>query len=232
MLGPKSIVFIRHAQSIGNTMTQNERAAHSIPNHAYHLTPMGIKQAAITAIYLKKNLSKDWPEIFFQSTFLRSQMTMEIIKTLPELPTSPVVLTDSRLDEKWDGIFHELSKDDIQQFYPEQIRLRKRSGDYHYRAPGGESCPDVELRIRSFMSDPLIAGKRILIVGHGRWAILFQKVLYGLTVEEFLKIKNEGLAEGGSENCSVIEYSTNPILPPKCVVPWKGWLPEENTEHA
>lgn len=231
-MGPKSIVFVRHAQSIGNTMTQDERAAHPTPNHAYPLTSVGVKQAAITAIYLRKNLSKDWPEIFFQSTFLRSQMTMEIIKTLPELPTPPVVLTDPRLDEKWDGIFHELTKREIRESYHDQVRMKKRSGYYHYRAPGGESCPDVELRIRSFLSDPLIAGKRILIVGHGRWAILFQKVLYGLTVEEFLKIKDEGLMEGGSENCSVTEYSINPILPPKCVVPWKGWLPEQNTEHA
>ena len=235
---PRSIIFVRHAQSVGNTMTQDQRAVHEIPNHAFPLTELGKMQATITGKYIKRRFF-DWsvplrerPVLFFESTFLRTQMTREIILYNMGIAKESVICRrDSRLDEKWDGIFHELSMSDIERFYPEQLRLRARSGYYHYRAPGGESCPDAELRIRSFLSDPMVANQHIVIVGHGRWAILLHKILFGLTVEEFLKLKTEGLKDGGTENCSVIEYSTNP-LSYKCVVPWKGQLPEQETEPA
>jgi len=232
-MGPKSIVFVRHAQSIGNTMTQDERAEHPTPNHAYPLTKLGEQQAEITGKYVRSRLIDGCPDLCFQSTFLRSQMTMDVIlREMRELSLSLPVFTDSRLDEKWDGIFHELSKRDIRESYHDQVKMKKRSGYYHYRAPGGENCPDVELRIRSFLSDPMIAGKRVLILGHGRWGLLLYKILYGLSVEEFLKLKNDGLKDG-SENCSVIEYPRNRALFPfKCTVPWKGQLPEQETEHA
>lgn len=237
-MGPSRILFVRHAQSVGNKMTQDQRATYEVPNHAYPLTDLGEKQAAITGLYLKRHildwtLKSDRPQLYFQSTFLRTQMTMEIIQR--EIGLYPRVITDSRLDEKWDGIFHELSKDNIERLYPEQLRSRQKSSYYHYRALGGESCPDTELRIRSFLLDPLVADKSILIVGHGRWAILLHKLLLDLTVDQFLKLKEEGLKDGGTENCSVIEYSRIPALNTwlyKCVVPWKGKLPEEKTEPA
>lgn len=232
-MGPRRIIFVRHAQSVGNTMTQDTRAAYEVANHAYPLTQIGQQQATLTGQYLNgyilDPLKSEKPELYFQSTFLRTQMTMGAI--LREMNHSPVVLTDSRLDEKWDGIFHELSKADIEKYYPEQNRLRKRAGYYHYRAPGGESCPDAEIRIKSFLSDPQVDGKHILIVGHGRWAILMHKVLFSLTVEEFLRLKEAGLENGGTENCSVIEYSGNP-LSYRCVVPWKGKISEQITELA
>lgn len=229
-MGPKSILFVRHAQSIGNTMTQDQRANYEVPNHSYPLTDIGEQQATITGKYLAEKLSNDLPELYFQSNFLRTQMTMS--KILLEIGGSPAVITDSRLDEKWDGIFHELCKADIEKYYPEQIRLRKRRGYYHYRAPGGENCPDAELRIRSFLSDPLLKNKKILVVGHGRWAIIMYKILYNLTVEEFLKLKDSGLKDGGTENCSVVEFYQDLSVEPKCVVPWKGQLSEEKTELA
>ncbi|HEY4474952.1 MAG TPA: histidine phosphatase family protein [Candidatus Paceibacterota bacterium] len=229
-MGPKSIIFVRHAQSIGNTVTQDERANWDIPNHAYQLTDTGKQQAEMAGKYLKSKLNSNISYLFFQSTFLRTQMTMGII--LNELKMLPLIFTDSRLDEKWDGIYHDLSKADIQKLYPEQNRLRDRSGYYHYRAPCGESCPDVELRIRSFLSDPMVVNQHIVIVGHGRWAILFHKILFDLTVEEFLKLKTSGLKDGGTKNCSVIEYQRTPFWSYKCNVPWEGQLPEQETELA
>lgn len=234
-MSARKILFIRHAQSVGNTMNQDERAACEIPNHAYSLTDSGKRQAVLTGQYLRRYtldlFKSDKPQLYFQSTFLRAQMTMRII--LGEMGFSPTVITDSRLDEKWDGIFHELSKTDIEKYYPEQVRLRKRSGYYHYRAPGGESCPDAEVRIKSFLYDQNVDRKNILVVGHGRWAILLHKILFNLTIEEFLKLKEEGLENGGSENCSVIEYvQMSGYWSYRCVVPWKDHLCEEKTELA
>lgn len=226
-MAPRSLIFIRHAQSIGNTMTQDQRAECEIPNHSYPLTNHGEQEAFFAALHLSKTLGDRLPDLYFQSTFLRTQSTMNIIQQGLGVRNIRSVITDSRLDEKWDGIFHELSKADIEKHYPEQVRLRKRQGYYHYRAPGGESCPDTEIRIRSFISDPSIDGKNILVVGHGRWFLILQKILHNLSVEGFLDIKKAGL-----ENCSITEYDFTSIgtLPPQAIVPWKGHLAEEDTE--
>src|SRR3989344_1429628 len=132
-MAPKSLIFVRHAQSIGNTMTQDQRAECETPNHAYPLTEVGRQQAVFAAGFLKERFKDDYPEMCFNSTFLRTKTTLDIIET--ELREYPPTFTDSRLDEKWDGIFHELSKADIEKCYPEQVRLRRRQGYYHYRAP-------------------------------------------------------------------------------------------------
>lgn len=224
----RKLTFVRHAQSIGNTMTQDQRAGCEIPNHAYPLTDIGKQQASMAGKYLNERLREDWPEFYCQSTFLRTQETLSII--LAELGTPAVIpLTDSRLDEKWDGIFHELSKSDIEKLYPEQLRLRKRSGYYHYRAPGGESCPDTEIRIRSFVNDSKLDDKHVLVAGHGRWFSILQKILHNLSVEQFLELKKKGVG-----NCSVTEYDCYSIsvLPQEAIVPWKGHLTEQDTELA
>ena len=217
------MVFVRHAQSIGNIMTQDERAACDIPNHAYPLTEIGKQQAKITGQYLSGFHS----DLCLYSTFLRTKMTAEIV--LGQIPYTET-LEDSRLNEKWDGIFHELSKSDIEKYYPEQICLKNLNGYYHHRPPGGESCPDVEIKIRSFLNDPTLSGKDILVVGHGRWFIILQKLLHGLTVEEFLKLKQRE-----QENCSVTDYLLNrPIFHTivNSFTPWKGQLLEQTTELA
>ena len=76
---PKSLVFVRHAQSAGNVMTQDERAGCEIPNHAYPLTDTGIIQAIITGKYLKEKFSSDLPDACLASTFLRTQMTLDLL---------------------------------------------------------------------------------------------------------------------------------------------------------
>ena len=174
----------------------------------------------------------------FQSTFVRTQETLAVI--LEQLGVEITPITDPRLDEKWDGIFHELSKKEVGEKYPEQVRFRKRSGYYHYRAPGGESCPDVELRIRSFVESELLLQQSTpahpngeadgcdLIVCHGRWSQVFQKYLHGLSVEEFLHIKEKS----DNPNCSITIYNASAKTLINCVNPWEGVLAKDETTFA
>lgn len=225
---PKNLLFVRHAQSIGNVMTQDERAVCGIPNKDYPLTDVGKQQAMLTGKFFKEKFRSNPPDIFFHSTFLRTRMTMDVILQEMQITPKIVPVINPLLDEKWDGIFHELSKSDIEKLYPEQIKLRKQEGYYH-RAPRGESGPDVEVRIKKFISDPNLTGKNIFIVGHGRWFMILQKILHNLTAEDFLELKKKGLP-----NCSVIEYDCYRFfkdLPP-IFIPWRGSLSEQNTEFA
>src|SRR5512142_438697 len=45
---PKRLVLVRHGESLGNTMTVDERATCEVSTHAYPLTPRGREQARIT----------------------------------------------------------------------------------------------------------------------------------------------------------------------------------------
>lgn len=237
------VIFVRHAESIGNTISQDERAWLDIPNHKYQLTPKGREQARLAGEYLKMFVEqqRNYRVIrAFQSTFVRTQETLAGIMEQLKVKVTPI--TDPRLDEKWDGIFHELSKKEVSEKYPEQVRLRKRSGYYHYRAPGGESCPDVELRIRSFVEGELLLRQDgrpsdidqrelngcDLIVCHGRWAQLCHKYLRGLSVDEFLHLKENS----DNPNCSITIYNAAGKTLIDCVNPWEGVLAKDETTFA
>lgn len=224
----KKLFFVRHAQSIGNIMSHDERAQSETPNHAYPLTPLGRKQAEITGQYLK-NLPDAHFDAFFHSTFARTKETLEILSQT--IGRRIVPICDSRLDEKCDGIFHELSKAELQIRYPEQIRLRKRAGYYHFRAPGGESCPDVELRIKSFLDEYLASNStQALVVGHGRWILLAQKIIQRLSVGQFLELKEREACENASITTFSLSIDSGMLL--EAMTPWKGKLVEVETELA
>lgn len=224
----KTLFFVRHAQSIGNVMNHDERAQSETPNHAYPLTPLGRKQAEITGKYLK-SLTDVHLDAFFHSTFARTKETLDIV--LQIIGRDIVPICDSRLDEKWDGIFHELSKAELQIRYSEQIRLRKRTGYYHFRAPGGESCPDVELRIKSFLNEYLASDStQALVVGHGRWILLAQKIIQRLSVGQFLELKEHEACENASITTFSLLGDSESIV--ETVTPWKGKLVEVETELA
>jgi broad specificity phosphatase PhoE len=248
----KNLIFIRHAESIGNTMNQDGRAALEIPNHAYSLTVVGCEQARLVgeflgASYSIKNYYPHWVCEHFTSTFRRTQETWKWIqkglKPEPQFDYDPLKIQpvqDSRLDEKWDGIFHELTKKEIENRYPEQLRLRKRAGYYHYRAPGGESCPDAELRIKSFIQEHLAepfyppgSPCYVMIIGHGRWFQIFQKIIHELSVEEFLTLKSTA----DNHPCAVTVYQASTYRSglesiPQSIVPWKGKVQTSATELA
>lgn len=224
------LIFVRHAQSIGNVMTQDERAEHPIANRDYPLTDLGRRQAILTGVWLRETHSINLLEPHFCSTFKRTEETLRLIlKALGR--ERDRVIVDPRLDEKWDGIFHELAKSRIQSEYPQEIEKRKKQGYYHYRAPNGQNCPDVEERIASFAAEylaPQRMGLR-LVVGHGRWFIIFQKMLHALSVEQFLELKSADR----QRNCAVTLYSrSRGDTLPLPTVPWEGKLEDIESEHA
>lgn len=242
-----NVIWVRHAQSVGNTMTQDERAELDIPNHKYDLTLKGLEEGILAGRYLKRffEQQKRYRVVrAYQSTFVRTQATLAII--LDQLGVKITPITDPKLDEKWDGIFHELTKKEISERYPDQVRLRERSGYYHYRAPGGESCPDVELRIRSFVEGELLqkgSGPEDcardlgwgsssrgcdLIVCHGRWYQLYQKYSQGLSVDEFLGIKEKS----EYPNCSITIYNTAGKTIVDNINPWEGILAKDESSFA
>lgn len=230
MQNERIMVFVRHPESIGNILSQDERAKLEIPNHKYPLSPRGREQGEITGNYLLDHFGPEYFDKLRESTFARASEAMSLYRGKMKCKIIPAV--DSRLDEKWDGIFHELSKEEISLKYPEQIRLRKMMGYYHHRAPGGQNCPDVELSIQSFMND-FFSGddtRKELISGHGRWYMIFQKIIFDWSVDEFL----EKLETTKCENASVtvFRFIGKDLKSFDSITPWKGKILAVDGEYA
>lgn len=217
---PKLLVLVRHAESGGNVRSVDERAECNIAAYDYALTPRGREQARITGEWLHKNYG-DFP-VKYVSYYRRSCETMEIM-----YPNSRAY-EDPRLAEAQRGMYHTMTRKELKRRYPEELKRKDREGLYHYRPFGGENWPDVELRIHSFL-DSLRrdhAGGKVLMVVHGHWLILFQRIMHRFSIKEALDRYHNHVAP----NASVTVYKTVRIksfnlIDEEPIVPWKGKIP-------
>lgn len=218
MSWPKKLVLVRHAESEGNVRTIEERVVFDAPTWEYPLTKKGREQAEITGKYLHEQFEKF--DIYYVSYYVRSKETMDIM--FPQAH----VYEDARLAEGQRGIWHSMKHADIEKQFPHEIIRKKREGLYHFRPLGGENWPDIEIRIHSFLGTLArdYGGKTVLIVVHGHWLLLFQKLIHHFSIEEALVRYEQGVFE----NASVTIYegttiSGNPRLSlvHQNIVPWK-----------
>jgi broad specificity phosphatase PhoE len=74
--------------------------------------------------------------------------------------------------------------------HPEEWARRAKIGKYYYRPPGGESFPDVNLRVHSFLGTLIRehAGQRVLIVTHSVVVLCFRRLLERLDEREVLTL--------------------------------------------
>lgn len=213
---PKLLVLVRHAESIGNIKSVDERARYGVPSHAYALTPRGKAQAEITGKYLHDRFGEF--DIYYVSYYLRSKETMMIM--YPEAK----VYEDPRLAEGQRGIWHTMTREQIEADFPHEIERRDREGLYHFRPFGGENWPDMELRIHSFLGTLSrdYEDQKVLMVVHGHWLILFQRLIHHFSIDEALLRYHEAVAGNasvtiykgiqveGKSRLSLVEENLNP----------------------
>lgn len=230
---PSLLVLVRHAESLGNTMTVDERALFDQSTHAYPITERGQRQAAITGDWLRRAFGTF--DARYVSYYERSKQTMDI------LCPGEKAYEDPRLAEAQRGMYHVLTKAQLEECYPDELARKKREGLYHYRPFGGENWPDIELRIHSFLGTLArdYDGKKVLIVVHGHWLILFQRLIHHYSIEEATRRYHGGVVK----NASVTVYrGTGPWWWPwrrdrlelvsENVVPWKDVLDEAPSSPA
>jgi broad specificity phosphatase PhoE len=190
---PALIVLVRHAESVGNTMTADERAKHPVSSCHYSITPRGIAQAQQTGAYVRERFGEF--DAYYSSYYTRTR------ETFAHLYPTVTPIVDPRLAEAQRGIYHINTTAEIEKHYPGELLRKEQEGKYHYRPPGGENWPDIELRIRSFLETlrEEHAGQRVLLVIHGHWLVLFQRLVQNLSIEEaFRRYEIEGPAENAS----------------------------------
>jgi broad specificity phosphatase PhoE len=230
---PDRIIFVRHAESQGNTMTADARAECPKGTNLYALTELGRQQAAMTGEWLRERFPN--PDGFYTSYYTRTGQTAALC--YPD--RQPYV--DERLAEAQRGIWHIRSRAWIAEHMPWEIEARERTGDYHYRPPGGENWPDIELRIRSFNHTihRRYARRTLVLVVHGHWLLLWRKLAHHWTIDEVVSSYQRRGPHAPAANASVTIYrgitddrGRNVIIPDPdqpYVVPWEGALDASTT---
>ena len=191
------------------------------------LTERGILQAQAVGKYLA--LTEPQLQTLFVSPYKRTRQTVEqILKAFSSRTTSgpttsgpttssrtasgqtgrskgvPRTIVEERIREIDFGVFDGLTSKGIKATYPGEYERRERTGKYWYRPPGGESRPDVALRIHSFLGTLTrdYQRKTVVVVAHSVVVLCFRRLLERWGEDEYLLVDKED----DVKNCSLTTY--------------------------
>ena len=149
------IYLVRHGESQGN-LEQRFIGASS----PYGLTEVGTQQAENTAHILSNYEISNTARLYASPT-VRTVETAEILsKKLGKYYFEEETLTEIDLGEMED-----MQKDDVQKKYANVVRNFSEKPSL-CEIPGGESIPDVQQRVLSFIYDRLDEGRDLILVCH------------------------------------------------------------------
>jgi broad specificity phosphatase PhoE len=137
---------------------------------------------------------------------MRTRQTTD--KIVEGLGYAPKVVVEERLREIDFGILDGLSPEGVKIKYPEEVARRAKEGKYWYRAPGGESRPDVRERVHGLLGTVTrdYAGKRIVMVAHSVVVLVLRALLERWGEDDYMKVDKED----DVKNCSLTTYVFDP----------------------
>jgi 2,3-bisphosphoglycerate-dependent phosphoglycerate mutase len=203
---PDLLVIVRHGQSERNVAKERAKAegaggtwASSLRDMDTPLTPLGVEQAITTGRYLRDKTNFD---VLFSSPYMRTLQTSQHISE--QLAAVPRIILEERIREIEFGILDGLTHDGVRGRYPDEWARREREGKYWYRPPGGESRPDVALRVHSFLGTLTrdYRQKNVLVVCHSVVVPIFRRLLERWDEAKYMEVDREE----DVLNCSVTMY--------------------------
>jgi broad specificity phosphatase PhoE len=213
---PSYLVLVRHGQSLYNEerelvnrgVLKTYLKSKELRDVDIPLSAKGRKQAQTTANFLKKNYNNF--DLIFASPAERAYRTAKLISR--KFPKSRFIV-EERIREREFGITDGLTKKEIMDLFPYEYERRKKMKKYYYRPSGGESFPDVNLRIWSFLTTLVreYSKMNILVASHAVVLMCFRKLLEKLSEAQILKIDKEDEIK----NCGIISYRFDPKIRPK-----------------
>jgi broad specificity phosphatase PhoE len=223
---PKELVIVRHGQSERNVAKDEAKAAgnklsyvDAVRDQDTVLTPLGFGQALEVGVNFR-SMGDERFDAVLVSPYMRTRQTAEQI--VRGLGYTPEIVVEERIREIEFGILDGLTPEGVRAKYPEEVARRQKEGKYWYRPPGGESRPDVALRVHSLLGTLTrdYAGKRVLVVCHSVVVLVFRRLLERWTEAEYLKVDRED----DVKNCSVTRYSLNDLTG-KLDLDCYNWVP-------
>jgi broad specificity phosphatase PhoE len=194
---------MRHAESEANLRREYLKKVNSPETHVglgmrdadVPLTAAGRAQARTTGAYLNRLGPFD---VVYVSPYVRTRQTAE--EVLSELRARPRLLIEERVREKEFGVMEGLTKHGLGALHPEEKSRRDTVGKYYYRPPGGESHPDVNLRLQSFLGTLCRehAGRRVLVITHSVVVLLFRRLLERMEEGEVLALDRQDEVKNAS----------------------------------
>ncbi len=203
---PSELVLIRHGQSERNVAKDAARLAgdkvsyvDAVRDQDTPLTAIGSGQALAIGVNLRSNPAYD---IILVSPYLRTRQTAQLI--MAGLGYKPDYFIDERLREIEFGLIDGLTAQGLAAKYPEELMRKRKEGKYWYRPPGGESRPDVALRVHSLLGTITreYTGKRVLVVCHSVVVLVFRRLLERWNEEQYMQVDREN----DVKNCSLTTY--------------------------
>ncbi len=203
---PTHLVIVRHGPyewNVEKDAARQEAAAHTfgsgLRDMDTRLTETGRCQSRAVGEYLSKHYQ-------FDATFCSPyERTVETAKEIvSKLGHKPHHVAEERLREIEFGVLDGLTSIGIEAKYPDEHARRKKEGKYYYRPPGGESRPDVALRVQSFLGTLVrdYRQKSVLIVTHSVVVLIFRRLLERWGETEYLDVDREQ----DVSNCSLTIY--------------------------
>lgn len=205
---PNELIIIRHGLSelnvrkaIALARKEEDRImVEEIRDADVRLTDVGRRQAVQTGEAMAAKF--DRIDIAYVSPFVRTRDTfLEIQRGLGyDIPVN----YEDRIREREFGIFSQLTMLGIEKHYPQEAARMRLEGDYYYRPLGGESYPDMGVRLHSWLHSLYQhqSGKRILVVTHADVVQMIRKMLERLTEAQLLELNRTD----DVHNCGVTSY--------------------------
>ncbi|MVU76330.1 histidine phosphatase family protein [Nocardia sp. ET3-3] len=170
--GLESLTMVRHGQSVVNAAPYDGgmQFITGTRDADVQLTELGVTQATAAG----KRLAEISPafDLVMCSPYVRTRETARL--ALASLTPPPIVF-DERLRDRETGILFGLTRTGIMVRYPREHRELRRLGSFYHRPPGGESWPDVALRLRSVLGE---MHGHVLVFTHDI-AVVLTRYLFG-----------------------------------------------------
>lgn len=207
---PDLLAIVRHGQSERNVAKEQAKASNArvvwgsnVRDVDTPLTPLGIQQATDTGKFLRDKANFD---VLFSSPYMRTLQTSRHISE--QLASMPRLIQEERIREIEFGVLDGLTHDGIRERYPDELARREREGKYWYRAPGGESRPDVALRVHSFLGTLTrdYRQKKVLVICHSVVVLIFRRLLERWDEAKYMEVDRED----DVLNCGITMYRYDP----------------------
>lgn len=202
---PSLLLLARHGQSKANERKEGQKTKGVEPSWTgverdqdSPLTELGHRQG----VGLGKIVQGYRPEYIITSPYLRAKQTAEAI--IEGMGCCPKVVVEERVREIEFGVMDGIDRKKFRELYPLEADRRERDGKYYYRPPGGESRPDVRLRVHLVL-DTLnrdYVGARVLIVCHSVVVLAFRSLLERWSEDQYLQVDKED----DVKNCGLTVY--------------------------
>lgn len=220
---PKTLVIVRHAQSLWNKYAETGRGKHlevpeelkGIPDHKTPLSEEGREQAFITGVKLA-SLFGEFQTVYY-SPWLRTTQTAELIvsgfgkraqKKMEKRFFRNLFLTEQDFGYLDIGVG---DPEEVKKLYAKFYKERYLIGKFYAKPPNGhswhEECKDTH-HFLDIIFRPNRHSQKLLIVTHGVKKQTFRYHLERIDEEKLVELYEADK----NKNCGVSHYEWNPSL--------------------